>query len=131
MREPQDPEGLDERTRNILMAIIHSFIHTGEPVGSRTISQRFDFGLSPATIRNVMSDLDEMGFLEQPHTSAGRMPTDQGYRFYVDSPRGIEGLRAEESALLSQGYAPYHGEVDEVIAATSRLLSEISRYAGV
>jgi heat-inducible transcriptional repressor len=57
MREPLDPEGLDERTQNILMAVIHSFIHTAEPVGSRTISKRFDFGLSPATIRNIMSDL--------------------------------------------------------------------------
>ena len=131
MREPLGPEGLDERTRNILMAVIHSFIHTGEPVGSRTISKRFDFGLSPATIRNIMSDLEELGFLEQPHTSAGRMPTDQGYRFYVDNLRSIEALSAEESALISQRYAPYHGEVDEVMTATSRLLSEISRYAGV
>ncbi len=131
MREPLGPEGLDERTRNILMAVIHSFIHTGEPVGSRTISKRFDFGLSPATIRNIMSDLEELGFLEQPHTSAGRMPTDQGYRFYVDNLRDIEVLSAEESALISQRYAPYHGEVDEVMTATSRLLSEISRYAGV
>jgi heat-inducible transcriptional repressor len=131
MRESLGPEGLDERTRNILMAVIHSFIHTGEPVGSRTISKRFDFGLSPATIRNIMSDLEELGLLEQPHTSAGRMPTDQGYRFYVDNLRGIEALSAEESALISRHYAPYHGEVDEVMAATSRLLSEISRYAGV
>ena len=131
MREPLGSEGLDERTRNILMAVIHSFIHTGEPVGSRTVSKRFDFGLSPATIRNIMSDLEELGFLEQPHTSAGRMPTDQGYRFYVDNLRGIEVLSAEESALISQRYAPYHGEVDEVMTATSRLLSEISRYAGV
>jgi heat-inducible transcriptional repressor len=131
MRESLGPEGLDERTRNILMAVIHSFIHTGEPVGSRTISKRFDFGLSPATIRNIMSDLEELGLLEQPHTSAGRMPTDQGYRFYVDNLRGIEALSAEESALISQRYAPYQGEVDEVMAATSRLLSEISHYAGV
>jgi heat-inducible transcriptional repressor len=131
MREPLGPEGLDERTRNILMAVIHSFIHTGEPVGSRTISKRFDFGLSPATIRNIMSDLEDLGFLGQPHTSAGRMPTDQGYRFYVDNLRSIEALSAEESALISQRYAPYHGEVDEVMAATSRLLSEISHYAGV
>ena len=131
MGELLGPEGLDERTRNILMAVIHSFIQTGEPVGSRTISKRFDFSLSPATIRNIMSDLEEMGFLEQPHTSAGRMPTDQGYRFYVDNLRGIEALSAEESALISRRYTPYHGEVDEVMTATSRVLSEISRYAGV
>src|SRR5262249_7783301 len=95
------------------------------------VSKRFDFGLSPATIRNIMSDLEEMGFLEQPHTSAGRMPTDQGYRFYVDHLQGIESLSAAESSLISQHYVPYHGEVDEVMAATSRVLSEISRYAGV
>ncbi|MBM3223315.1 MAG: heat-inducible transcription repressor HrcA [Candidatus Tectomicrobia bacterium] len=131
MREPQEPESLDERTRNILMAVIHSFIHTGEPVGSRTLSKRFDFGLSPATIRNIMSDLEDMGFLEQPHTSAGRMPTDHGYRFYVDHLHSLDTLSEEESALISQRYVPYNGEVDEVMAATSRLLSEITRYAGV
>src|SRR5918912_2424700 len=119
MREPLGPEGLDERPRNILMAVIHSFIHTGEPVGSRTISRRFDFSLSPATIRNIMSDLEEMGFLEQPHTSAGRMPTDQGYRFYVNHLRGVESLSPEESSIISQHYASYCGEVDEVMTATS------------
>lgn len=131
MQHRLGPEGLDERTRRVLMAVIHNFIHTGEPVGSRTVSKRFDFGLSPATIRNIMSDLEELGFLEQPHTSAGRMPTDQGYRFYVDNLREIATLSQEESAFISQHYAPYHGEVDEVMAATSRLLSEVSRYAGV
>ncbi len=131
MRERLAPEELDERTRKILMAVIHSFIHTGEPVGSRTISKRFDFGLSPATIRNIMSDLEELGFLEHPHTSAGRMPTDQGYRFYVDNLREIDALSQEDFLRISQHYAPYHGEVDEVMAATSRLLSEISRYAGI
>ncbi|MGE3540014.1 MAG: heat-inducible transcriptional repressor HrcA [Candidatus Tectimicrobiota bacterium] len=131
MRESLDSIGLDERTRNILMAIIHSFIHTGEPVGSRAISKRFDFGLSPATIRNIMSDLEDMGFLEQPHTSAGRMPTDKGYRYYVDHLHGVASLSPEESALIAQHYGGYHGEVDEVMNATSRLLSEMSRYAGI
>lgn len=131
MREPLDSAGIDERTRKILMAIIHSFIHTGEPVGSRVISKRFDFGLSPATIRNIMSDLEDMGFLEQPHTSAGRMPTDKGYRYYVDNLHGFASLSPEESSFITQHYESYHGEVDEVMAATSRLLSEISRYAGI
>src|SRR5438128_9806327 len=116
MREPLSPEGLDERTRNILMAVIHSFIHTGEPVGSRMISKRFDFGLSPATIRNVMSDLEDLGFLEQPHTSAGRVPTDRGYRFYVNHLHGVEELSAEESAHIMQRYTPYRGEIDVVMA---------------
>jgi heat-inducible transcriptional repressor len=131
MRGALDHEALDDRTQSILMAVIRSFIYTAEPIGSRTISKRFDFGLSPATIRNVMSDLEELGFLEQPHTSAGRVPTDKGYRFYIDHLRKVEELSAEESARIVQRYIPYHGEVDEVIVETSRLLSEVSRYAGV
>ncbi len=74
MKEALDYEALEERTRSILVAVIQSFIQTAEPVGSRVLSKRFDFGLSPATIRNVMSDLEELGFLEQPHTSAGVSP---------------------------------------------------------
>lgn len=131
MREPLDATGINERTQKILMAIIHSFIHTGEPVGSRAISKRFNFGLSPATIRNIMSDLEDLGFLEQPHTSAGRMPTDKGYRYYIDNLHEVTTLRPEESALIDQHYGTYQGEVDEVMAATSRLLSEMSRYAGI
>jgi heat-inducible transcriptional repressor len=125
------PERLDARTQAILAAIIQSFIQTAEPVGSRTISKRFDIGLSPATIRNVMSDLEELGFLEQPHTSAGRVPTDKGYRFYINLLRSIEPLSEAESAFIARRFAPYHGEVDEVMAETSRLLSEMSHYAGV
>jgi heat-inducible transcriptional repressor len=131
MGEGLDREALNERTQNILMAVIHSFIQTAEPVGSRMISKRFDFGLSPATIRNVMSDLEELGFLEQPHTSAGRVPTDRGYRFYVNHLHSVEELSAEESARILQRYTPYRGEIDEVMAETSRLLSEVSRYAGI
>ncbi|HEY7506424.1 MAG TPA: heat-inducible transcriptional repressor HrcA [Nitrososphaera sp.] len=131
MGEGLDREALDERTQNILMAVIHSFIQTAEPVGSRMISKRFDFGLSPATIRNVMSDLEDLGFLEQPHTSAGRVPTDRGYRFYVNHLHSVEELSAEESAHIMQRYTPYRGEIDEVMAETSRLLSEVSRYAGI
>ncbi|GIX47727.1 MAG: heat-inducible transcription repressor HrcA [Candidatus Tectimicrobiota bacterium] len=131
MRDTAGYEPLDERARNILMAVVQSFIQTAEPVGSRTISKRFEFGLSPATIRNVMADLEEMGFLEQPHTSAGRVPTDKGYRYYVDHLQGPEALSAEEAALIAQRFPPYRGEMDEVIAEISRLLSELSRYAGI
>lgn len=130
-REKGPVENLDERAHRILIAVVQSFIQTAEPVGSRTISKRFDFGLSPATIRNVMADLEELGFLEQPHTSAGRIPTDKGYRCYVDHLQNVEGLSLEEAAFISQHYLPYRGEADEVIVETSRLLSEISRYAGI
>ena len=75
---------LDERKRKILKAIIQTYLETGEPVGSRTISKYTDLNLSSATIRNEMADLEEMGYILQPHTSAGRIPSDQGYRFYVD-----------------------------------------------
>jgi heat-inducible transcriptional repressor len=131
MRGVPDYGALDDRTQSILMAVIHSFIYTAEPVGSRMISKRFDFGLSPATIRNVMSDLEDSGFLEQPHTSAGRVPTDKGYRFYVNHLSGMQELSAAESALIVQRFAPYRGEVDEVMVETSRLLSEVSHYAGI
>ena len=75
---------LDERKTKILEAIISNYLETGEPVGSRTISKYTDLNLSSATIRNEMSDLEEMGYILQPHTSAGRIPSDKGYRFYVD-----------------------------------------------
>ena len=75
---------LDERQRKILYAIIRTYMETGEPVGSRTISKYSDLNLSSATIRNEMSDLEEMGYILQPHTSAGRIPSDKGYRLYVD-----------------------------------------------
>ena len=77
-------EMLDERKTKILKAIIRNYLETGEPVGSRTISKDSDLNLSSATIRNEMADLEEMGYILQPHTSAGRIPSDKGYRFYVD-----------------------------------------------
>ncbi len=131
MRGASDHHQIDERNENILMAVIQSFIYTAEPVGSRMLSKRYNFGLSPATIRNVMSDLEESGFLEQTHISAGRVPTDLGYRFYVNHLPGMQELSAEESALITQRFAPFHGEVDEVMAEASRLLSEVSSYAGI
>src|SRR5438477_5228114 len=76
---------LSDRERLVLQAIIEDYIATAEPVGSRTITKRSDVNFSAATIRNVMSDLEEMGLLSQPHTSAGRIPTDRGFRFYVDT----------------------------------------------
>ena len=76
---------LDRRNREILRAVIRNYIETGEPVGSRTIAKLYQEGLSPATIRNIMADLEEAGYLAPPHTSAGRVPTDRGYRYYVDS----------------------------------------------
>jgi len=129
--KPEDHEVLDERTQNILIAVVRNFIQTADPVGSRTISKRFDFGLSPATIRNVMADLEELGFLEQPHTSAGRIPTDKAYRRYVDHIQTVELPSPEDVEIIARWYTPLAGDNDEMMLATSRLLSEVSNYAGV
>ena len=87
---------LDERKLKILQAIIRNYLETGEPVGSRTISKYTDLNLSSATIRNEMSDLEEMGYILQPHTSAGRIPSDKGYRLYVDRMMADKEKEVEE-----------------------------------
>ena len=78
-------EGINSRRDKIFEYIVESYIETAEPVGSRSLSKQYDLGLSPASIRTVMADLEEQGYLKQPHSSAGRVPTDKGYRYYVDS----------------------------------------------
>src|SRR3954463_1178051 len=78
------PEELSRRERRVLEAVIRSFVDTAEPAGSRTLSRRFGLGVSPATVRNTMSDLEDKGYLFHPHASAGRVPTDRAYRFFVD-----------------------------------------------
>ena len=87
---------LDERKEKILNAIIQNYLETGEPVGSRTISKMSDLNLSSATIRNEMSDLEELGYIIQPHTSSGRIPSDKGYRFYVDHLMEIKDQEVTE-----------------------------------
>ena len=90
---------LNERPRKVLMAVVQSYIDRPEPVGSRYLTKAYDFKLSPATIRNIMADLEDMGLLVQPHTSAGRMPTDSGFRYFVDS-LAPEGGNAEAERIL-------------------------------
>ena len=90
-------EHLDERKLKILQAIIKNYLETGEPVGSRTISKFTDLKLSSATIRNEMADLEEMGYILQPHTSAGRIPSDKGYRLYVDTMMEAKDQEVEET----------------------------------
>jgi heat-inducible transcriptional repressor len=120
---------LDNRGREILREIIRNFIHSGEPVGSRTISKIHPEGLSAASIRNIMADLEEMGYLMQPHTSAGRVPTDRGYRYYVDSLlTGMEVPRSDRErvaeAVRGQGGLP------EVLVEISRVISSITHQVG-
>ena len=121
-------EGLDERKTKILKAIIKNYLDTGEPVGSRTISKYTDLHLSSATIRNEMSDLEELGYILQPHTSAGRIPSDQGYRFYVDN------LIAEKNQEISdmQSLVIEHTErMEKVLKKVAKLLANNTEYAAM
>ena len=119
---------LDERKQKILYAIIQNYQETGEPVGSRTISKYLDVKLSPATIRNEMSDLEEMGYIVQPHTSAGRIPTDKGYRLYVDSMLSEKQLPAEPAAdpafLIKRV-----DRVEELLMQMAKILAANTNYA--
>src|SRR5246127_2411925 len=123
-------EHIGDREREILTAVIETFIASGEPVGSRTLARSNREGLSPATIRNVMADLADSGFLEQPHTSAGRVPTPEAYRYYVEQISGKASLAPEEQNLISDSLAGIN-DVEEFMERTSHVLSLISRNVGV
>ena len=114
---------LDERKKLILQAIIEDFIATAEPIGSRTIARKMNINISAATIRNEMADLEHLGFLEQPHTSAGRIPSSKGYRFYVDWLMAPIGLTDKEVALIKKWYDERTRQVSEVFQETVRILS--------
>ncbi|MBI4010956.1 MAG: heat-inducible transcription repressor HrcA [Candidatus Rokubacteria bacterium] len=122
---------LGERARQVLQAVIFEYIVTAEPVGSRQVAKKYALGLSPATIRNTMADLEEMGYLTHPHTSAGRMPTDKAYRFYVDSLGGVAQLGRPEAMRLQRQMAATRSEIDELMESTSAQLSTLSHYAAV
>ena len=118
--------GLNERKLRILQAIVSDFIQTGEPVGSRTLSRKFDMGVSPATIRNEMADLEEMGFLTHPHTSAGRIPSDKGYRLYVNNLMQKYELPEKEKEIIARKLTSNFTELEETIKKAAGLLSEIT-----
>jgi heat-inducible transcriptional repressor len=124
---------LDERSKKVLCAVVQSYINFPDPVGSRAVTKRYPFGLSPATIRNIMADLEEMGFLTQPHTSAGRVPTDMGYRFYVDS-LVYEGDHYSDMEILQELYKrlkALKNDIDMFLSETTTALSKLSHYLGV
>lgn len=127
----------DSRGQIILSAIINEHLISGEPVGSKTIADKFAnaSGLSSATIRNVMGDLEEMGYLEQPHTSAGRIPTDAGYRFYVDNLLGVLSISNEDIRIISDEFGLKEFEMadtpDRLMERTSQLLSALSNNVGI
>src|SRR3989454_8770762 len=125
-----DGRELDSRARDILKLIIRSYVNSGEPVGSRTLAKFMDWKFSPATIRNIMADLEEEGYLAQPHTSAGRIPSEKGYRFYVD--------RLAESGKVSKSDERYINRMlaesetpEDVMSRASVILSTISKNIGL
>ena len=125
---------LSRRAQKILQAVVSEYLQSGEAVGSRTVTRRHGIALSPATVRNVMADLEELGLLEQPHTSAGRVPTGTGLRFFIDSLLKVRGLSAREKERIRHGYAvderDFHS-VSDVLVRTSKMLSDITHHASI
>lgn len=118
---------LNERKKKILQIIIEDYITSAEPVGSRTIARKYDLGLSPATIRNEMSDLELLGYLEQPHTSAGRIPSAQAYRFYVDALIEPGTLTDNDMALIDGWYNERRRNIDDIFQSTAKILSRMTQ----
>lgn len=122
---------LTERQRMILNAIIDDYIRSAEPVGSRSISKRGDVNFSPATIRNEMADLEELGYLEQPHTSAGRIPSHKGYRYYVDHLVRLDRLSSEDVIRLKSVFAEKITAMEEIVQHTASILSQLTNYTSI
>lgn len=120
---------LDERSRTLLKALVEHYIADGQPVGSRALSRFSGLDLSPATIRNVMADLEDAGFVASPHTSSGRIPTSRGYRLFVDNLLTVQPLEARQ---LGQMEEALHGRPsNQIISSASQLLSSLTHFAGV
>ena len=123
---------LDERKAAILRAVVKEYIDTAQPVGSAHVARMGDLQVSPATVRNEMAQLEREGFLAHPHTSAGRIPTDKGYRFFVDDLRSDPGTLGEgDRAQVQDFFARAHGELERMLSDTSKLLSNLTTYAAL
>lgn len=122
---------MSARDKQILHSLINEYIQTAEPVGSRKISKKYPLDISSATIRNAMADLEEMGFLHQPHTSAGRVPTDKGFRFYVDSIVEVRDLTKGEKEYISKKYEISTMDISDIMKETSQALSKLSQNIGL
>ncbi len=129
-RPTTEPISLNERSLFLFKALVEHFIHDGQPVGSRTLARDIGLDLSPATIRNVMADLEDLGLLHSPHTSAGRVPTARGYRLFVDSLLRVNKLDDQEVQRIARDLEPGR-DVQALMARTSAMLSEITRLAGI
>ena len=128
---PASFAGLDTRSASILRELVEVYVQTGEPVGSRTLSRRLPLGLSPASIRNVMSDLEEAGFLYAPHTSAGRLPTDRGLRLFVDGLLEFGDLGEEERDIIAARCAASGRSMHDTLAEAGQMLSGLAGAAGL
>jgi len=126
----EDAHGFDERTQELLRLLIRTYITSGEPVGSRTLSKSIDGKLSPATIRNIMADLEDAGYLMQPHTSAGRVPSDKGYRFYVDNLQDSGRVSKASERMITKMLAE-SDTLEELMWRVSYVLSAISKNVGI
>ena len=122
---------LGDRKAVVLRVLVEEYVRTGEPVGSETIAERTALGVSSATIRNEMAALEELGYLSHPHTSAGRIPTDLGYRYYVDSLPAGGKLRDTQRLAISEFYAEAMLDMEEILKGTTQLLSRLTQYAGL
>jgi heat-inducible transcriptional repressor len=122
---------LDQRLRQVLLAVIAEYVETAQPVGSRSISRRHIQGLSPATIRNAMADLEDMGYLTHPHTSAGRVPTDRAYRYYVDALGQVPWKAVEVGGTTAESTAPSADAAERLMAGTPGLLSDGTHMTGM
>ncbi len=130
-RPPRAPPGLDPRSAAVLREIVEQYVATGEPVGSRTLSRRLPMALSPATIRNVMSDLTDAGLLFAPHTSAGRLPTDRGLRLFVDGLLQTGSLPEEEREAIGRALEARGRSLEDTLAEASTMLAGLAGAAGL
>lgn len=126
-----DPTIAVERKRRVLQWVVHHFIETSRPIASSTIAEEGGLDLSSATIRNILKELEEEGFLQQPHTSAGRIPTDRGYRMYVDYLHDVQRLASNEKARIEKQYGNRLAELDRLLLQTSKVLSHLSHKTGL
>src|SRR5207253_10348425 len=127
---PELQGSLDERARRVLAAIVRDYVRGGEPVGSHAIARRAEVDVSSATVRAVMADLEELGYLEKPHTSAGRIPTSRGYRYYVDALLRVKPPLPEEREQIERR-AQESTQLDDLMTNASRVLHSLTRHAGV
>lgn len=129
-RPDRHDDDLDSRCREVLREVVVQYVSTGEPVSSRTLAKSGKFGLSPASLRNAMADLEDLGFLFQPHTSAGRVPTDRGYRFFITNLMRSRRLTSHEREVIDEQFEQT-GDLDELMQYASGLLSRMSDQVGV